>query len=655
VPRFEVQVDSDHLERLTRQPVRGLAELIWNAVDADAAHVSVDVERNPLGAIQTVIVRDDGTGISYQQAEMYFTHLGGSWKKLTAVTEAGRSLHGQAGQGRWAAYGVGDRIEWRSVAEQVTGERAEIVIVGRRDNLRVFDVTEPVTTKENAGTIVRVEDVGEQAARAFEQDFVVDQLTADFALYLEKYPVAIEWQGRKLDPAGIQHRREIVTYQVSGVGEPLELEIIEWSVPQERELHLCDSAGTSLHQTKPGIHAPGFDFTAYIKWDGFRDRMNELVLAELDMEPLGNILEGAKDELRRYFKRRTDERAAELITAWKTEASYPFPGEPTTLVERAERELFEVVAVSAAPAVQDSDVRGRRLSLRLIREAIERNPDSLHDVLREVLELPRDRLEELRALLQKTSLTAIITATRRITDRLDFLGSLEELVFNPELKSRVLERSQLHRIIANETWIFGEEYALTADDQSLRTALKHHIAELGRTDLAPKDVDEADVVDSDGRRVIVDMALSRVIEQRKNRREHLVIELKRPSVSIGIQQILQINRYARAVATDQRFSMIGVDWDFWIVGDELDDDAHDMAVQKGREPGVVSEPAELPITVRAVTWAQVIQNARHRLDFVRDALEYSATTEDAIKYLHNAHGKFIPVMRTREETDDPVV
>jgi Histidine kinase-, DNA gyrase B-, and HSP90-like ATPase len=636
-----------------RPPIRGLAELVWNAVDADATHVSVDVELSHLGAIQTVIVRDDGTGISYQQAEMYFAHLGGSWKKLTDATEAGRNLHGQAGQGRFVAYGVGERIEWRSVARQVTGERAEIVIVGRRDNPRVFDVTEPSASSASIGTVVRVEDVNEQAARAFEHDSVQDKLTAEFALYLEKYPVTIEWRGRPLDPAGIQRAREVVTYHVDGVNEPLELTIIEWSVQQERELHLCDSAGTSLHQMKPGIHAPGFDFTAYIKWDGFRHHLSELVLAELDVEPLTSIVEGAKSELRQYFKRRTDEQAAELITAWKTEDSYPFPGEPTTTVERAERELFEVVAVSAATAVQDSDVRGRRLSLRLIREAIERNPDSLHDVLREVLELPQDRLNELRVLLQKTSLTAIITATRKITDRLDFLVSLEELVFDPELKRRVLERSQLHRIIANETWIFGEEYALTADDQSLRTALRQHIAELGRTDLAPEEVDEADVVDSDGRRVIVDMALSRVVPQRHNRREHLVIELKRPSVSIGMEQISQINRYARAVATDQRFTMIDVAWEFWIVGDELDADARDMAVQKGRVPGVVSEPAELPITVRAVTWAQVIQNARHRLGFVRDSLEYSATTEDAIQYLHNAHGRFIPVARPREETVGP--
>jgi hypothetical protein len=37
------------------------------------------------------------------------------------------------------------------------------------------------------------------------------------------------------------------------------------------------------------------------------------------------------------------------------------------------------------------------------------------------------------------------------------------------------ERSQLHRMIAdNNTWIFGEEFNLTVDDQSLTEVLRKH-------------------------------------------------------------------------------------------------------------------------------------------------------------------------------------
>jgi DNA-binding transcriptional MerR regulator len=129
-----------------------------------------------------------------------------------------------------------------------------------------------------------------------------------------------------------------------------------------------------------------------------------------------------------------------------------------------------VVAVTARAAVNASDMRGRRLSLRLLREALEHDPGSLQKVLEDVLDLPQEQLEELRELLERTSLDKIISASRSITNRLEFLQALEALVLDPEHKDRVLERSQLHRILANETWVFGEEYTLAVDDQSLKEA-----------------------------------------------------------------------------------------------------------------------------------------------------------------------------------------
>jgi hypothetical protein len=45
--RFVVQVDADQFDRLARptRPVAGAAELIWNALDAEAETVSVTIER----------------------------------------------------------------------------------------------------------------------------------------------------------------------------------------------------------------------------------------------------------------------------------------------------------------------------------------------------------------------------------------------------------------------------------------------------------------------------------------------------------------------------------------------------------------------------------------------------------------------------------
>lgn len=639
--KLTVSVEQDHLERLVKTPIHGLTELIWNALDADADNVTITTEENLAGAPESVTIADDGVGITPERADRAFGHLGGSWKSRATQTDGGRSLHGRLGQGRWAAYGLGEIVRWNSVADRSTGGRYRIAIGGQRGALREFSVSDPqqVPDHEPRGTTVTVENLTPQAVKALEQPDLINDLTTPFALYLQQYPVKITWRDAVLDPTSLQVRRTPVSLSVDGIEDEIPLTIIEWSTKVERALHFCDADGVSLAQIPPGIQAPGFEFTAYLTWDGFKETHTQILLGDMAEEPLPAIIEAAKDALRTHFKERAAQRGAELVQAWKADNTYPYDGEPTTEVERAERDLFEVVAVAAASVVENAEAKSRKFSLRLLREALETSPDTLHDVLQEVLNLPEDRQEELRTLLERTTLSAVISAARSITDRLDFLVGLEQIVFDKELKKYVKERSQLHRILAAETWVFREEYALTADDETLTTALRAHTHLLGREQLAPEDLD-AEVFDEHGRRVVVDLMLSRVIEHHAGHREHVVIELKRPAVHVGLEQFSQIQKYATAVAEDPRFEQTDTRWEFWIVGDTVDRAVLRMANQSDREAGIVVNSDGF--IVRVVTWAKVIQDARHRLHFVRKALDYQTTTDRGMAYLRDAHGRYLP-------------
>jgi DNA mismatch repair ATPase MutL len=77
---FEIQVQDDHLQRISqvRKPILAVAELIWNAVDADADHIDVVLHDDQLGGLKAVEVADNGHGIPYPDAEDLFSRLGGS-------------------------------------------------------------------------------------------------------------------------------------------------------------------------------------------------------------------------------------------------------------------------------------------------------------------------------------------------------------------------------------------------------------------------------------------------------------------------------------------------------------------------------------------------------------------------------------------------
>jgi Histidine kinase-, DNA gyrase B-, and HSP90-like ATPase len=640
VPRLAVDVREDHLRRLvSSDAVSGVAELIWNALDAEAENVNVRIVENPLGGVNEVIVEDDGHGMTFDAAKSGFSTLGGSWK-LSSTHTLGRKrvLHGREGKGRWRAFAIGDEIGWVSVAEEPDGRRTRIHVRGSATDLGVFDLSEPEATKDPLGTTVTVE-VGTKRPTRLLADDVVDILTARLVLYLEQYrSLSVSYRGTRLDPTKLQTRREEYDVAVDAEYGPVTLVVIEWARPIDRRLYLCDENGTTLQQVEPRIHAPGFDFTAYIRWAGFRVHEGELLVAELS-ETVRPVVEAARNKLREHFKQRQAEETRAVVEAWKTEQVYPYEEDPKNEVEKVERELFEVVALSAASAVNSTaEPASKKLSLRLLRQALSDDPGALRRILAEVLDLPKQRLEELNELLEKTTLTAIITAARIVTDRLDFLRGLELLVFDPVSKEQLLERTQLHRILANETWIFGEEFALTADDQALTTVLEKHRKLLGRDDLA----EDHPVLDDEGKVRVVDLMLARSLEQARNRREHLVIELKRPNVKIGDDALTQIKRYAYTVADDERFSKTEVEWDFVVVSNELDAFAGREALQRDRPPGLVAEPGNGRVRVWVKTWGQVIEESRHRLKFVQQSLQYLPNRDDAVQVLRRVHAKYLP-------------
>jgi hypothetical protein len=198
------------------------------------------------------------------------------------------------------------------------------------------------------------------------------------------------------------------------------------------------------------------------------------------------------------------------------------------------------------PDFEKSNAKQKRVMFRLLKQAIEENSSALQTILAEVLDLPKDKQDELAELLRQTSLSAIISAAKIVADRLEFLTGLEHLLFDPVSKKQLLERRQLHRLLAPNAWLFGEEFNLTADDESLNTVLERHLAILGH----PAE-DDGPVVRDDGRQGIVDLMLSRVVPWLDvQKREHLVVELKRPKQPVDGKVLQQIKDYAVAVAAD---------------------------------------------------------------------------------------------------------
>ncbi len=654
---IEVAVQQDHLQRLARQrPVpEALAEIVWNALDADAKNVDVEVRRTALDGIESVTVSDDGHGLTHARAVDAFEKLGNSWKKGQR-SPAGRELHGQAGQGRFSAFALAGRVEWSSL--YVDGSKSfELKVVGNADDLRFFKVTGPTANrKKKTGTVVVMTNVLEEAEPVL-AGRLGEHLLRLFAPYLKRHSeVSIRVNGEQLQPDElIVHTAERdLPNLTDSKGRPMNasITVIEWEKLKGRQIVLCDEKGVALAtRDVTGVSAKGFQFTAYVRSARIRELHADNFLDSHDLHrDVYALVEATKVGLREHFKERAARGAREIIEQWKEDNVYPFDSAASTPIEEAERQIFDVVALNLhehLPAFAKTDSKARRLSFQLLRTAIEQSPVQVRRIVEEVLELSPEKRDELVELIDKTSLTAVINASKVVLDRLEFLSGLEHLLYDAEGKQKTRERSQLHRLLAKNTWIFGEQFNLTNDDEALEKVLAKHLRLLGRDDTI-----DSPVQTPDGKTAIVDLMLSRRIPMpRAEMREHLVIELKRPSQKVDVDVVTQIRRYAFAVSADERFAAGQVRWSFWAVSNEMDDHARHEATQSDRPEGVCYVGPNLTIYLK--TWNQIIDECRGRLEFFRKSLDLTATRAEGLMHLRKFYKKHIPDLETTGEKLEP--
>jgi hypothetical protein len=308
--------------------------------------------------------------------------------------------------------------------------------------------------------------------------------------------------------------------------------------------------------------------------------------------------------------------------------------------------VFDIVAVNVAQYMPDfstAQPKNKALHLRLLRQAIEKSPEELQLILGEILKLPKRKQEELAELLRDVSLSAIISAAKIVADRLKFLTGLEAILFDAESKKRLKERSQLHRIIAQNCWLFGEEYNLSVDDQSLTEVLRKHRKLLG----------DDTVIDEPVKHVskewgIVDLVLSRAIRRHKaDELTHLVVELKAPKVKIDRAEITQLEEYAISVMKDERFKSGNPTWVFWAISDDYGQYAE---YRMKKSDGKIHEAENVSIWVK--TWGQVLDDNRARLQFFQERLEYEADKGASLEFLQERYAQFLQGVLVEEAVEE---
>jgi len=337
-----VQAQADHIESLFKgAPLMAIEELVWNALDADAREVKVDLITNPLGAVDAIRVTDDGTGIDALKADQTFGNLGGSWKRGGKGTESnGRRLHGRHGRGRFKAFALGMNVEWRTTTK-VGGQLLSFKLSGAAEKPGVFNLEDaPASTV--TGTEVYITNVRASVDSLLDAGETVPNLAAKFALYLKSYPdVRIYFNGLPVTPVIVQ--KQTTDYKLTlENGAEAKLEVIEWKrkFVGAGRLVFAGPDGFQLHEQPAGVRSgSGIPYTAYL----ISPRMpalaaeNALMMDELNPE-VRAYLDETKKILKAHFLA-LGEQKSEFELEWEEKVAAFSAEEKKTLLAILKRAI----------------------------------------------------------------------------------------------------------------------------------------------------------------------------------------------------------------------------------------------------------------------------------------------------------------------------
>lgn len=237
-----------------------------------------------MGGLESILIRDNGTGISKARAEHDFESLGDSWKLQTSRTPVlSRAIHGKEGKGRLRFFSLAQRARWDSVYEH-DGVVSRLTIEVDANRLQTCNVSEPVPAPQDTetGTIVELAPLKDTFDWLTSEEARAD-FNATFAPYVLQYPGAvIIYDNLPVNPSLTIDRAH--TFETKPINCPgrvvrdMSLKVIEWKARVgSRKIYFGGETGVVFGSQAANITAPSL-MVSRKELDQLEDYVNAILM-----------------------------------------------------------------------------------------------------------------------------------------------------------------------------------------------------------------------------------------------------------------------------------------------------------------------------------------------------------------------------------------
>lgn len=640
-----------------------LKELINNAIQANAKRVKInliptDCDKDSINyhPIDVIKIHDDGNGVPFSQFDN---------KIMKVATD---NKEGGLGIGRFGALQIGRTMSIYTVGYEIERKvytTTSVVLATSmfQSNEELQELEIPCKTSETSNPLNTCYEVVISNLYQYEQTTKKkNKLSSEFesisnfkqALF-ESYPFNIfegkinfvvndEELTREQFCIGTPQYKSIAFADAQGKEHTINFHFYHVNL-KEKNINIffqIDNGGVMTSIAKYQYVSPWHTPDAgawYIMIDSdiiTHDMISNFELIDLGEQNAKAIQELIKEQIDNFF-RETNIKYKSFIERLSKDPNYPYNSLKTDDRPSLEVNVFNHTAylLEMEQKLIENNNSARKTIYPMVKRIIENGDTEF--LVNKVVRLTDDSRRRFCELIDSTDLDDVISFSSSVAKHQQFLDFLHELCYG-DISKWLKERSQLHKIIEKQLWIFGEEYNESTklwSDKSLEKNLESLHKKYFSYEPTEEDenlIQEAQARDKD----ITDLFFYNKKKLGNGREEVLIVELKAPSCAIAEKEIQQIEKYRYDIISSPAYPHNKVCYKIILVSSRITPRAQvqiDAARSNKYEatPFLFSDYTKdgKDIKLYIMSWSELISENRKKLSYLSDSLSVKA--EDANK------------------------
>ena len=656
---------------VTSDANKAICEYIWNGFDAHAKHVSVEYEATALGAITSLVIKDDGDGISRATLSDTFGRYQDSVKKKSFQWSS--QVKGHRGKGRYSFNCFATGAEWLTVFRDEEGRLFQHTItINGNDNDHYNDHSDEGGAKHvhdvPTGTHVRFINVDKLTADFFTLKDFISYLQKEFAVFLklnENRGYSLTVNGMQIDCNAVIAESDIKTIRIYDeklkTGQTFTLTFIRWheKMKENYSVYYLNDEGleryeetTRLNKKDTGFHhsiyvtSPYFEYFAPTPKAGTEDGEGESGKsdAQQQIEFEGHhVTKTEKDKVFKDLRKQVQEWLSEkqklfiaevggkeLWTRFEAKGVVALPQNEyeQPLFNELKDTVIGIYSVQPKLFTNLGDDQAKALvgCLKLLLQTNKR--DDVITILDGITKMSDAERHKLAVILETTELSSITNTIDLLQNRMKTVSALKAMVFDTTLNA--YEVADIQEMVSKAFWLFGEQYNIVTeaelDFQQALEAYLEKISKSKKTKGVSKSRANKEKIDHPDVNKEMDIFAFRQNNYSKTL-ENIVVELKRPNVNLGEVEVSQVKAYMGLIYDESRFNSPDSLWTFILVGNEFDKtryierelDSNKTWGKKNLIQHVDDAGQHYDIYVR--TWSSIFDEFEIRHKFLLDKLE----------------------------------